>query len=412
MISNIKKNFMFYVIVLQILMLPILPAMDGSMNPLRYVVYILFAIMSIAVVVNYIILKKLRIDIAFKYILSFVVMCGISATWSFSRGIPITDIIRGLLPFVWFIYILIMFHSLKGLEFDHVLMVISIVALIYAIRIVVYYMIYVAGHKFERVTFFLVQSTSIMPMIGTLIFLYYCIRKSKFSIPAFICMLICYTSVIITETKSMQLSLLIGFIIYLTMYFRSIRGEDPELKKAYITNGLKAITLIIICTVVIFMITNAGTRWANTVSIDQKINVIDTGSISVRIIELQTAFKNWLSSPVLGQGIGFRWQADGLDYGGPVIYMHNILAFVLMNFGIIGILYIVLAVVGIFTMIIKTFKRKVINTKPILVLFSIVIMAFLYANFFAVYRNIDYVIALSALIAMMLKEYISQKDMG
>jgi O-antigen ligase len=121
--------------------------------------------------------------------------------------------------------------------------------------------------------------------------------------------------------------------------------------------------------------------------------------------------KYWKLSPIFGQGIGFRWQADGLDYGGPVIYMHNIIAFVLMDFGIIGILYILFVVIGIFIMIVRTFKRKVCNNNYIYILFSSIIMAFIYANFFAVFRSIDFIVICSVLISMMINEFNAQKEL-
>ena len=169
---------------------------------------------------------------------------------------------------------------------------------------------------------------------------------------------------------------------------------------------------LLACMVILMAGTNLGKRWKTMVSISdnngsiegneaeepEKIVTVDEGSVSVRIIELKMAVKSFINSPIFGQGIGYRWQADGLDYGGPVLYMHNILAYILMDFGILGAAYIIIILVAIIRMNAKMLKKsngKIEDGGVFLLSFSVIAMAFVYANFFAVFRSIEFVIICS-----------------
>lgn len=71
----------------------------------------------------------------------------------------------------------------------------------------------------------------------------------------------------------------------------------------------------------------------------------DTATIRERWTEIVAALEVWKHSPVLGQGLGFRYETAGvLGYrGGSVAYTHNAAAYFLMTGGIVGLfLYAVL----------------------------------------------------------------------
>lgn len=66
----------------------------------------------------------------------------------------------------------------------------------------------------------------------------------------------------------------------------------------------------------------------------------DTGTIGERWTEIRAALDVWKHSPVLGQGLGFRYEAAGvLGYRGEsVAYTHNAAAYFLMTGGVVGFL--------------------------------------------------------------------------
>lgn len=66
----------------------------------------------------------------------------------------------------------------------------------------------------------------------------------------------------------------------------------------------------------------------------------DTGTIGERWTEILAALEVWKHSPVLGQGLGFRYEAAGvLGYRGEsVAYTHNAAAYFLMTGGVVGLL--------------------------------------------------------------------------
>ncbi|WP_409015311.1 hypothetical protein [Anaerostipes caccae] len=413
-------------LVIQILLLFFLPPLDGKMNLIRIIIYTMFAAISVVLVLLFlreaVFFKKIKFNLSFWSVSAFFGMCGVSALWGITRGISITDIIRGILPFVWFIYIIILTQRLTYKSLEHMIKIISVVSICYAARIFLYYFIFVFGHAYERVTFHLVQATSIMPMIGSLILGYYFIDKNLHNSAYFAASIFCYISVILTATKSMLMALIAGWVILGGCFVLFIRRKGFAKKLVVKRIVMMGISLLV-CTGIITAGTGLGDRWrsmitftktetsgtSETVKADNETEIkVDEGSVSVRIIELKTALKNYMDSPFLGQGIGYRWKADGLDYGGPVIYMHNIIAFIMQDFGTMGLIYILLILIFIFRMIYKVFKIRLQSKKKrkdILLYFSIIAMSFCYANFFAVFRSIEFVVLCSIFIAAFILEY-------
>lgn len=66
----------------------------------------------------------------------------------------------------------------------------------------------------------------------------------------------------------------------------------------------------------------------------------DTATIGERWAEIRAALEGWRQSPVLGQGLGIRYESTGvLGYrGAGVAYTHNAAAYFLMTGGVVGLL--------------------------------------------------------------------------
>lgn len=402
-----KRKYEIYDIILfQLCMLFILPPMDGKMNLLRIIIYVIFAILSVVFVLwGYNSIYRLGEPKFVKqniYVISFFGLCLISAVWAYCRNIPLSDIIRGILPFAWYLYIPILTSILTGEQLKRLITFVGYISCLYSFRILIYYMIYVVGRPNERVTYHLFQATSALPMVGVLIWGNNWIHKEGKHWLNLVISLLCYFTVILTETKSMLLAA-IGGIVFLfigTMLIGYYNWDKSREKGKLLT----WIVLILFLSLLLMTCTNLGKRWSNMISISEnssmmetevvdksnlshKIEVVDVGSVSVRLVELNTALNKFIESPILGQGIGYRWSAEGIDYGEPVIYMHNIIAFIAMDFGIFGELMMLWICIAMCIAVVKGIKK---HSWDMVLCFSTIGMLFLYSNFFAVYRSIEF----------------------
>ena len=74
-------------------------------------------------------------------------------------------------------------------------------------------MVYVFGHPYQRVTFHLIKATSMIPMVGSLILGFFYIRKKNKNKKYLFGTLVCFIAVMLTETKSMLMALVGGWIV-------------------------------------------------------------------------------------------------------------------------------------------------------------------------------------------------------
>lgn len=418
---------------IQLFVLLFLPPVNGKTDWLRFVMYSFFAIISLIIVGAYIIKavinKKIYITKVGFCILLFYCLCLISIVWGITQGVPINDCVRGILPFAWLIYVLILSHPDFHKYIPRWFCVLGILALIYSLRIFIYYVIYCVGNPNERVTFHLFQATSIIPMLGVLLFMYFFVVGESKKPLCYLAMLFCLIAVLMTQTKSMIIALVMGIFTLTFVLFRCYKKKQGKKKK------LLNIALIstLLCVFVTIFSTSLGDRWKNAIKFSDEnmetekntdtntdtntntdikeettlpnvsettpqIVVVDAGSVSVRIIEIRTAIQKLKESPVLGKGLGYRWTAVGVDYGEPVIYMHNIVAFFMVDFGLLGIMYLLAMIILIIWFYIKVQNNMALNVKDkekIYLCISMLILMFVYANFFAVYRTIEFVVILA-----------------
>lgn len=412
-----RENGIYNIILFQLCMLFIMPPMDGKMNLPRIILYVIFAVLSVVFVlwgcksiyrlVNF---KFVKQNI---YVISFFCLCLVSAIWAYSRNVPFSDIIRGILPFAWYLYIPILTSILMGEQLNRLVTFVGYISCLYSLRILLYYMIYVVGRPNERVTYHLFQATSVLPMVGVLIWGNNWIHKREKERLNLVLSLLCYFTVILTETKSMLLATVGGIVFWGigTLLIGHLNwGKSREKEKFLIW-----IACILFLSLILMTCTNLGKRWSNMISISEnsltdgvmgeeshKIEVVDEGSVSVRLIELSTALNKFTESPILGQGIGYRWSAEGIDYGEPVIYMHNIIAFVAMDFGILGELMLLWICVAMCIAVGRGIKKQ---SWDMILYFSLIGMLFLYSNFFAVYRSIEFTLVATVFFSCFVVKY-------
>lgn len=439
---------LYFLLILQLIMLFFLPAMgkaplaqeSGVMGRVyKVIMYIIYAILSVGFVCRFVLVKKIKLEKYMWWIFAFYGICGIGLLWGLIRGEAFADLIRGVLPFVWYIYVFAIVQEL-AIKLDDILVLLAGLAFFYTIRLLIYYFIYRFGREGVRVSFYFAKTTSFMYILGTVLFVYLFMAGIGRKWMNIVGVILCYLAVIFAESKSTLLAALFGVscIIFFTIFSCIIGKTDKkEIKGQYWKRGLLVIILMMLMTVGFFAKTDLGRRWAilidsiqenfgedidikNSTSdkniaenrnITEKISKIiesDQGSMGVRVIEYKTAYESWRDSPILGQGIGYRWTAEDLDYGGAVLYMHCITAYILMDFGILGIIYLIATLGALVIMTFKVLKMNQIQTEKKIsfyVYISAISAAFIYANLTAIFRDIEFVLLCAVLISGVIVKY-------
>ncbi|MCX7922461.1 MAG: O-antigen ligase family protein [Clostridia bacterium] len=527
-----------YLIFIQVVLLYFMPAIPASLNIINIVSYVTFACLSVAVFfiicLNFRNIKIERISIL---ILAFFTLSFISVYNVMLGKIPLNDYIRGLIPFCWLIYYFF-FTSLFGKEeIEKVINLFYYVCLAFSVTIIVYYFIYVAFNPYSRVTFYYLNSTLPFPMFATLIAVYRIATKRR--ILDYILLLIHFTAIVFTETKSLLLCTIVSLVLLLT----NTKFESRVQKFKFISFILVA---LIAYTSITFLALGVGKRWdsinvsiqkvsvdetsndlavhssagkatsyfntedkvrganaSNTtaktvenknnkpvgaepankgkdtgtnknnsstvgeaskgkdtaVSIDDnkatseankgkdtdvsisdnkvtnesnkaatpesdkkekvKINIEDKdkGSISARLNEFSIAIKELKNNILLGNGLGYKYNAEALGYGSDrIAYMHNIIAYFLLDFGIMGVIFLGVFLVEIFKVFLRNRKSSLVNIPKANYnsLIACLILSFLaYTNFFAMIRNIHsifiFILFLSALVIINKEEKANER---
>ena len=371
-------------LLLQILMLFIFPYPVQNLNKISKIIVILFGILSVVVVLIYL-YKDFKI---YKSIfLIFLFQSIIFLSLMFANNIPMIDFFRGIIPFLYYIYIPI-FKKNPKIKTEIFLKILLLISLCYSLRILFYWLIYCYNTNM-RVTFFLSKATSGIPLIGLLFSIYLLILKKRL-IYAFVTLMI-FFSIIITETKGMLLSSVIGFT---GLYFSLTLGKLKKIK----------FILIILTLFATLFFTDFSRRYRNIIDLNvlitkNEIYTNDKGSIDIRLTEIKKILTHFRESPLLGKGMGFKWDSEEI-YGNKVLYSHNFIAYILLNFGIIGMVYLSVTIFYILKILKKLEKERIIKFY-----FSVMLTIFIYSNIFAYYRQIECSLILSMIIGFYIKKY-------
>lgn len=440
MLTN-KEKKIYILFIVQLIMLFFLPAIGkaplatapGTMDKIyQIIMYTVYALLSITVVMIFISLRNIENKSYVWWVATFFVICVIGMIWGIARGQALTDVVRGFLPFVWYLYIVISVQLFKE-KIDNIVTIVAMLAFAYAVRIIMYYMIYCVGNPNTRVTYYFAKATSFMPIVGAIIFTYFFLGERVKSFIALGAMSTCYLSVILVNARASLLATVIGMsaILIMTIWNLAISKRETVKEKRKIWKRIIIIILLLCISLLVFSRSSLSQRW-NSVSgylkTEDTRNVGDELSsdeeskdeeskdenIEARFVEYKVAYEeNWKESPILGQGIGFRWSTDKINYGGPVIYMHNVVAYILMDFGILGILYLAICLFNLCRMIFLVLKMRSIEIKeklPFLFFVAGIGAAFIYANFTAIFRNIEFTFIMTILISGVLIEYHNLKQ--
>lgn len=151
-------------------------------------------------------------------------------------------------------------------------------------------------------------------------------------------------SLVLTGTRSLMLSALIPLTgMYIFRYRRFLLGWRH---------------LLIAAGVVAAFIAMPGDSFERQLRIND-LHGMDTKDSGVvdRMQEVEVAFDYFLKSPILGQGLGFRFETLGMyQSAAKVGYIHNSPVYLLMDFGIWGALYFLPCAAAIYG------TRRLLNT--------------------------------------------------
>lgn len=441
-----KNDKIYKLFLIQIIMLFFMPAMGKAplapepglvMAVYKGIMYVIYGGISVWIVLLFLKQKKTINKKYIWWVVSFFALCIVAGIWGLIRGVPITDIIRGFLPFVWYIYIIVIVETLTS-KLDKVLLLLAGISVLYALRTFVYYIIYCFGKSDVRVSFYFPKANGFMFILGVILLIYLFITRNSQNKIFYIGMIICFIAVLLVEAKASLIAALAGALLFvvlavISMLIKRKSSADREIRKSILIKSIIGIITLLTVTIIIFSGTSLSKRWKNAVAISRvdtnkgktgskgkaegkdkiQVKIVDEGSVGVRIIEYKTAYSLWKQSPILGQGLGYRWSAPGLDYGGPVIYMHNIIAYTLIDFGLIGIIFLGSIFVSLIIMLIKVLRIKNVYTAEKMKFFlyiSGIGSAFIYANLTAIFRDLEFVILFAVLISGAICEYSRLKE--
>lgn len=422
-----KYSLYSKIFIIQVIFLLFLPPL-GELNTVKGVIlYGFYGLLSLIVVINYVFKEKIKFSKPTYFAIAFFLICLITGfAGMISNDTPFSDLIRGILPFSWYIYIIFLPY-LKKFEYDAIIKVITVVGVIRAVQIIIYYFVYVYGNAGQRVTFYLVEAISMMTMVATLILIYAFIKsRNRYKkIVYLILSLITYIAIVLTATKSMVLAVLVAMIVLIALMI----CKDDRSKRNTLIKSCFIICVLLIVTFVGMSNNDIGNRWKESGNIikeeikvdssndndpekvdntkEQEENITD-GSVGPRIIEYKVAISNWKESPIIGKGIGFRWKSDEVEYGEPVMFMHNMVVYLLMDTGLLGMVFLVLLIISIMKLLISLLINKR-GIHDYILSFSVIILAFVYGNFFAIFRNIEFTLMCVFFVSYLINEYYLDK---
>jgi hypothetical protein len=136
-------------------------------------------------------------------------------------------------------------------------------------------------------------------------------------------------SILPTFTKAQMLSLLAGILLISVLAW-----AQGRLRRSAQVAVLLAAAVGVSLTWAVrrpgFVLTDLASTWTAKLQ--------DTSSQEVRVGEIRIAIANFLDDPLLGKGLGFQYVRSMYWGGGETVgYVHNMVAYMLMTMGVVGL---------------------------------------------------------------------------
>lgn len=260
------------------------------------------------------------------FIGGFLLMCVAHVAFVFAGVVTTDEYVRGLIPFLFlgFFYVTTRLTSLQN--FHTLYLGLIAVALIYSLENVILLPKILSG-EIWRSTYVNSNHNIPLPVVG----FHFCVAlamsrqiqfKYKLTLLALAGLML--LSSFLTGTRSLIISTLFPLIILPFTQAGSV--------KKWLRYG---VALTLLATVFLFVPIEPILRGA-------RIGGTQEGSIDTRMQENGVAWDFITGSPIIGKGLGFRFSTTGLYYQATRVgYVHNSLLYLLMDFGVFGLLYFI-----------------------------------------------------------------------
>lgn len=255
----------------------------------------------------------------------FFALCLVHVAFVIAERVTTAEYVRGLVPFLFlgFFFITTRLTSLRN--FGSLYYGLIGASLVFAMQNVILLPQVLSG-EIWRSTYVNSNHNIPLPLIG----FNFCValaigKNTKFrtKLSMILVAALMLLSSFLTGTRSLIIASLLPILIYPLF-------ESPSLKK--ITRY--CIALAMLGFVFLFVPIEPLLRGA-------RIGGSQVGSIDTRVQENDIAMDLIARSPIIGNGLGYRFDTNGLYYAATRVgYVHNSFLYLVMDFGIFGLLYL------------------------------------------------------------------------
>ncbi len=258
-------------------------------------------------------------------IVAFFTLCLIHVVFIFAEVMTTAEYVRGLIPFLFLGFFFITTRLTSSKNFKHLYYAMIAAGLVFAMENVVLLPRVLSG-EIWRSTYVNTNHGIPLPLIG----FHFCIALALSKgtrVQAKIILLAAASLMLLSSFLTGTRSLIIASLLPL---FLLPLVEAPSFKKLARYGVVIALLGIMFLFVPIELLLRSA-----------RIGYSQIGSIDTRIQENNIALDLIAKSPIIGNGLGFRFDTNGLYYAvNRVGYVHNSLLYLIMDFGIFGLLYL------------------------------------------------------------------------
>lgn len=345
------------------------------------VVNVLFALMTFAIIISVIVnIQDISLkDPAILVLLAIIFFyCCLLIVAVLFKQIPIVDSIRAIIPFCFVLIFFPLYLFLKKgyLNEEKVLFSFVLWGILYSIN-----NLYLFIHNalegmtlYRRITLLDPNTNSPLPLFVAIISFKIIFDKKKIIFkkmyPWYFIFILSVLGIIVTQTRSMIISLLITMVLIALYYL--LQKRWTKLFKIFKLSAFVSFVFSI------FLFTSESlSNLFNSILLRFSRFATGDDNVSDRIDEYISAYRLFSENPLFGGGLGIRFSAhDGVI----VNYIHNSFLYFLANTGLLGI-----TVIGVFILLTLYWAFKSKNEMIITFAFGL-IGILVFSLFFATFK--------------------------
>ena len=317
---------------------------------------------------------------------------------SYYNGIILNDWIRGIIPFLNLFMFYVIIDEFRDTEqLAKLVNIFVVVAIAFAFK--TYYYYFQSGIFLgNRATYNNSSATIPYPMAASIVFFCKMVFYKQKKLINGLIFIFLIGSVVVTLTRSMILSVILS--LFILAYVILINRDFKKLVKPIILT-----TILIVFAILLLQYQGINIAVILQSVVDRFLSMLSKGqdlNISLRQQENVLSFQEFAKHPILGHGIGYKFNPLYIEYGGEKVgYTHNSILYLMVTTGMVGVLAYFSLFISSFYAFMKCFKAFNQDVEKIMSLsfLGIAIMIFIYALFFATLRSNETNILLSMIFA-------------